>query len=103
VLDYEEEGDALPVPGERYVVVDSADKPVAVIAVDAVEVRRLGDVDLQHVVDEGEGDESVAQWREGHERFWRSYRPDLVIDDDLMLVLERFHLVRDERLDSAAL
>lgn len=95
LLDYEQEGEPLPVPGEMSVVVDSQDQPVAVIQTDSVEVRRLGEVDLQHAIDEGEGYESVAQWREGHERFWRSYHPDLPIDDDLLLVLERFHVRQD--------
>jgi uncharacterized protein YhfF len=68
----------------------------------AVRVCRLADVDLQHALDEGEGDDSVASWREAHERFWRSYLPDLRtslgdpgfdVDDDTMVVLERFRLV----------
>ena len=96
VLDYEEEGEPVGKPGDRSLVVDSGDRPVAVIQTDSVEVRRLGDVDLRHAIDEGEGYETVAQWREGHERFWRSYRPDLHIDDDLLLVLERFHVVSTE-------
>jgi len=94
LLDYESEGEPLPVPGELSAVVDSDDRAVAVIQTDSVEVRRLGEVDLRHAIDEGEGYESVAQWRAGHERFWRSYHPDLSIDDDLLVVLERFHLVR---------
>ena len=93
MLDYEEEAESLAEPGQRFVVVDSDDRPVAVIETDSVEIRRLGEVDLRHAIDEGEGYESVAQWRAGHERFWRSYRPDLAIDDDLLLVLERFHVV----------
>jgi len=94
ILDYEEENEPLPVPGQLCEVVDSQDRPVAVIVTDTVEVRRLGDVDLQHAIDEGEGLETIAQWRVAHERFWRSYRPDLDIHDDLLLKLERFHVVR---------
>ncbi|HEX6681362.1 MAG TPA: maleylpyruvate isomerase N-terminal domain-containing protein [Candidatus Limnocylindrales bacterium] len=94
MLDYEEENEPLPVVGELSEVVDSGDRPIAVIQTDAFEVCRLGDVDLPHAIDEGEGYETVAQWRAGHERFWRSYRPDLAIDDDLPLMLVRFHVVR---------
>jgi uncharacterized protein YhfF len=96
LLDYELENEPLPVPGELSTVVDSEDRPVAVIHTDSVEVRRLGEVDLPHAVDEGEGYESVAQWRAGHERFWRSYHPEITIDDNLLVVLERFHLVPNE-------
>jgi uncharacterized protein YhfF len=65
-----------------------------------VRVLRLADVDLPHVLDEGEGDESVAQWRAGHERFWHSAEmrvelgdPDFVVNDDTLVVAERFRLV----------
>jgi uncharacterized protein YhfF len=60
----------LPVPGERSVVVDSAHRPVAVIEMTNVVVVPLGEVDLDHAVDEGEGFTTVAEWRAGHEAFW---------------------------------
>ena len=37
-----------------------------------VRVVRLTDVDLGHVLGEGEGFASVTEWRAGHERFWHS-------------------------------
>lgn len=84
-------------------VVDSADRPVAVIEVTGVRVARLGDVDLDHARDEGEGYASVAAWRAGHEQFWHGpdYRgwlgdPEFTVDDDTPAVLERFRVV--ERL-----
>ncbi|MEU6821648.1 ASCH domain-containing protein [Streptomyces atriruber] len=105
VVDYEHEGDPLPVVGERAVVVDSDDRPVAVIEVTGVRVVPLADVDLAHVVDEGEGDETVAQWRAGHERFWHGDEmraalddPDFTVDDTTLCVLERFRLVPDATL-----
>jgi uncharacterized protein YhfF len=63
VADYEHENDPLPAPGLRQVVVDSAGRGVAVIETTAVRVIRLADVDLGHVLGEGEGFTSVAQWR----------------------------------------
>jgi hypothetical protein len=44
----------------------------AVIELTDVRVVRLTEVDLRHAVDEGEGDETVAQWRANHEKFWHS-------------------------------
>ncbi len=98
-IGYDVDGEPLPVAGERRVVVDSADSPVAVIEIVGVRVLRLADVDLRHAVDEGEGDESVAQWRAGHERFWHS--PEVLaelpdgfrVDDDTMVVALRFDRV----------
>lgn len=98
--DYEIEGEELPVAGTRAAVIDSAGRPVAVIELIEVRVSRLGDVDLDHARDEGEGDDSVATWRAGHEKYWHGadYRgwigdPDFTVDDDTLAVLERFRLV----------
>ena len=100
LADYEHEGEALPGPGERQTVVDSAGQPVAVIETTAVRVLRLADVDLAHARGEGEGDASVAEWRAGHERFWHSAEvrdalddPDFTVDDDTLVVAQAFRLV----------
>ncbi|MGA7204161.1 MAG: ASCH domain-containing protein [Specibacter sp.] len=86
--------------GERQLVVDSNGEAVAVIEITEVRQVRLADVDLNHARDEGEGYTSVAQWRAGHEEFWHSADmreamgdPNFDVDDDTMLVLERFALV----------
>jgi uncharacterized protein YhfF len=89
----EEGSEPMPEPGDRWSVVDSDDKPVGVIETLDVRVMRMGDVDLQIALDEGEGFESVADWRAQHEDFWRGYRDD-VLDDDTLVVVERFRLVR---------
>jgi uncharacterized protein YhfF len=103
LIEYEHDDEPLPEVGERSVVVDSEDKPVAVIETTDVRVIRLGDIDLAHAIDEGEGYETVAAWRAGHEQFWhspemRSYlgNPAFTVDDDTLAVAERFRLV--ERL-----
>jgi uncharacterized protein YhfF len=100
VLFYERENEPLPAVGQLAAVVDSEARRVAVIEVTEVRVVRLADVDLQHVLDEGEGDESVAQWRAGHESFWHSaeVREELgdlgfTVNDDTLVVAERFRLV----------
>ncbi|MEV4279922.1 ASCH domain-containing protein [Actinoplanes xinjiangensis] len=100
LVGYEVDDEPLPEVGQRRVVVDSADQPVATIEVTDVRVLRLADVDLRHAVDEGEGDESVAQWRAGHETFWHSEEvraelgdPDFTVDDDTPVVTQRFRIV----------
>ena len=66
-----------------------------------------GDVDEQFAIDEGEGFESVADWRAAHERFWGS--DDYLravgvvdVDDDTLVVCERFRLVRTVRSPAPA-
>ncbi|MEV3872014.1 ASCH domain-containing protein [Streptomyces sp. NPDC049906] len=104
VVEYEHDGDPLPEVGDRSVVVDSEDRPVAVIEVTGVRVVPLGRVDLAHVRDEGEGDTSVTGWRSAHEGFWHGEEfraalgdPGFTVDDGTPTVLERFRLVADLR------
>lgn len=92
--------DALPEVGMRYVVVDSGHRPVGILEVAELRVVRAADVDEQFARDEGEGFESVADWRAAHERFWgpnadrdAAGAAPLTIDDDTLVVCERFRLV----------
>jgi len=100
MLAYERENEPLPEVGQLSAVLDSAGRRIAVIEVTEIRVVRLADVDLQHALDEGEGYESVGQWRSGHEEFWHSAEvrtemgdPNFTVDDDTLVVAERFRLV----------
>ena len=97
--EYVHTGEALPVVGERFRVIDSAGHSVAVIELTEVAVRRVVDVDLAFAIEEGEGFETVARWREAHVRFFESPQlaailgdPPVVVDDDTLVVCERFRL-----------
>jgi uncharacterized protein YhfF len=81
--------DPLPEPGQRFLLLDRDDRPVAVVETTEVRVVRAADVDVAFARDEGEGFESVADWRAAHERFWH----DREITDDTLIVAERFRLV----------
>jgi uncharacterized protein YhfF len=81
--------DQLPSIGDRFLLLDFDDQPVAVVETTEVRVVRMADVDLQFARDEGEGFESVADWRSAHELFWAEHE----IDDDTPIVAERFRLV----------
>ena len=52
--EYLREGTPISGIGERSLVVDSDGRGVAMIETTGVEVRRMGDVDLQFAIDEGE-------------------------------------------------
>ena len=100
VASYEHEGEPLPHPGLRQMVVDSSGNPVVAIETTAVRVIRLADVDLAHALGEGEGYKSVADWRAGHERFWHSADmraamgdPEFTVDDDTLVVAQTFRLI----------
>ena len=88
----------LPEPGElhgstgdREVLLGFDDEPVGVVELTEVRVVPAGEIDLQFARDEGEGFESVEDWRLAHERFFEQR-----INDDAEVVAVRFRLV--ERL-----
>jgi uncharacterized protein YhfF len=102
LVDYERDGEPLPVVGERCLLLDAADRGVAVLEVTEVRVLRVGDCELAFARDEGEGFESIAEWRQAHERFWRGYvdeirthlhDPAWDVTDDTLMVAERFRVV----------
>jgi uncharacterized protein YhfF len=84
------ENERLPQAGEQCLLLDYDDEPVAVVETTEVRVARAGDVDLEFARDEGEGFESVGDWREAHERFFSEHE----ITDDTPFVLERFRVLR---------
>ena len=101
----EADGEALSVPGAREVLIDSEERPVAVIETVECRVVRLADVDDRHAIDEGEGYADAHEFRVAHERFWNGYiddlraslgDPEFELDDDTLVVLQRFRVV--ERL-----
>jgi len=81
--------DPLPNPGDRWSLLGYDDEPVAVVETTAIEVVPAGEVALQFCRDEGEGFESVADWRAAHERFWSEH----AITDETLIVCEYFRLV----------
>ncbi len=86
-------------------LLNSSERPVAIIETVDCRVVRLADVDDRHAIDEGEGYADAGEFRISHERFWNGYIDDLrarlgdptfTIDDDTLVVLQRFRVV--ERL-----
>lgn len=81
--------DPLPKPGDHWQLLGYDNEPVGVVETTAIQVVPAGQVDLQFARDEGEGFESVVQWRAAHERFWSEHS----ITDDTLIVCEYFRLV----------
>jgi uncharacterized protein YhfF len=57
-------------------------------------------VPWEHARDEGEGYSSLLEWRLAHERFWEGedlqaflMDPNFTVDDNTLVVLERFRVV----------
>lgn len=94
LADYGPGGEAMPVVGRRDVVLDSQGRRAAVIETLEVELRRFDEVDERFARDEGEGDRSLAAWRDAHRAY---FERNGGFSADMPLVCERFRLV--ERLD----
>ena len=106
LVEYEIDGDPLPVVGQRDVLIDSQERPVAIVETVGCRIVRLADVDDRHAIDEGEGYADAAEFRVAHERYWNGTidrirlglgDPSFALTDDTMIVLERLRIV--ERLD----
>jgi uncharacterized protein YhfF len=67
---YEQEGEALPEAGAIEVVLDHEGEPVVITRLTSVEVVPFGEVGEAYAAIEGEGDGSLAYWREGHWAFF---------------------------------
>ncbi|WP_432164724.1 ASCH domain-containing protein [Streptomyces sp. bgisy031] len=100
LVDYEHDGEPPPSVGQRSVLVDSDDRPVGIIEVTDVRVVPLGEVDITHALEEGEGHTTVEGWRAGHEEIWHSEEmrrglgdPRFTVHDATPVVLERFRIV----------
>jgi uncharacterized protein YhfF len=89
--EYEAEGAPLNVPGIRYILHGYDDEPVGIVEVTEARLLRAGELDLAFARDEGEGFESVEDWRVAHEDFFQQ-----PIEPDTEIVAIRFRLV--ERL-----
>jgi uncharacterized protein YhfF len=76
--------------GDRYVVEDENGQARAIVEVTEARVIPAAEIDLAFARDEGEGFESVEDWREAHERFFeRSIEPDTSIEAIRFRVVER--------------
>jgi uncharacterized protein YhfF len=78
-------------PGERWIVLDGQGEPRCVIETAEVTYRRYSEVDAAFAHDEGEGDRSLAYWREAHRRYFGRLGR---FSEDMMLMCERFRLVK---------
>jgi len=92
---YESGEESMSTVGHLQVVVDWYGKPICIIEIDTVENCKYNEVTAEFAHAEGEGDRSLEWWRKAHWNFFAKECAELDIEpnDDMMLVLERFHVV----------
>jgi len=93
-LEYVRDGEAIPRPGDHWIVLDGRGGPVCVIRTTRVDIEPLDRVDAAFAWDEGEGDRTLAWWRQAHDRFFGRQCETFGIPftGSLLVVLERFDL-----------
>lgn len=86
---------AAPVPDGYSVITEFDGTPRAVIRTTSLETRALSAVDAQFAWDEGEGDRTLADWLDGHRRYFARECAQLgrTFSDDAPVALERFELL----------
>jgi uncharacterized protein YhfF len=95
--DFEATGEPVPTPGSLSIVVDGSGHPRALLVTTEARVVRFADVDPDHAFAEGEGDRTLEQWREVHERCFTDYAAhDRGFSQDMPVVLERFEVLYQE-------
>jgi uncharacterized protein YhfF len=77
-------------PGARYALLGYDDERVGIVEVTEARVVPASEIDEQFARDEGEGFETVEQWRLAHERFFGQ-----PIEPDTPIEAVRFRLVKD--------
>lgn len=88
---------AAPQVGSRSVVLSGTAQPLAVIETVGLTVQRFNEVDAAFAYDEGEGDRSLAYWRDAHRRYFTRLGQ---FAEDMLLYCERFRVI--SRIDAEA-
>lgn len=91
--EYTAEGEEFEHAGERLALVDDHGARIAVVEVRTVTRSRFGDVPWDFAHAESEGHADLAEWREGHLRYYA--RVGESVDDDTPVVQIRMHLLPD--------
>ena len=94
--EYEAEGEPIPEVGQKAIILGRDGEPLCIIETTEVELRSYGEVDARFAHDEGEGDGSLAYWREAHWGFFSRTLPEIIGKEptpDMPLVCERFRVI----------
>ncbi|ADC51566.1 hypothetical protein BpOF4_17625 [Alkalihalophilus pseudofirmus OF4] len=92
---YELENEALPQVGQLNIILNGEGDAAAIVQTKSVEVIPFDEVTKEHAYLEGEGDRSLAYWREVHETFFRKEFEQIEKEFTykMPVVCERFEVV----------
>lgn len=92
---YQIDQEPIPKEGTFDVIFDSQDKAICIVAITKVSIVPFNQVSEEHAYKEGEGDRTLAYWRQVHENFFRPYFEEcgLTFSEESKIVLEEFKVV----------
>lgn len=92
---YSEKDELMPVVGHLQVVTNWVGTPICIIEMMSVTKQKYNEVTSEFAYLEGEGDKTLAWWREAHWNFFSKECVELGISpsEDMLLVLEQFKVV----------
>ena len=92
---YAVEDEPLPQEGTFDVILDSQNQAVCIVEITKVFVEPFNQVSAQHAYKEGEGDKSLAYWRQVHEDCFAEWLREagLTFTPESKVVLEEFRKV----------
>ena len=108
VAEYVGEVDPIDRVGDRWIVVDTAGRRLAVAETTESRITTIALVDDDFARAEGEGYTSKEEWRQAHEAFWNSYVQDIrrllrdptfEINGATLIVAEQFRVVSQFDVD----
>jgi uncharacterized protein YhfF len=73
VKDYETMQDPLPKVGNHWIILDSNERPLCLVRTRKVEIHKFSEIPSYVAEAEGEGDLSVAYWKEAHASFFSPF------------------------------
>lgn len=95
VWSYESSGNPVPKPGDLSVVMDSKQRALCIIETVQVDVVAFDQVSAEFAATEGEGDGSLAYWREAHLAYFtrECERSGRTFSSSMAVACERFEVV----------
>lgn len=93
---YELENEEIPKVDDISVILDGNGNPAAIIKNTAVEVLKFKNITKHHAKIEGEGDKTLAYWRNAHIKFFtESYNgvAGVTFDEESLVVFETFKVI----------
>jgi uncharacterized protein YhfF len=95
LADFIAAGDQLPSIGKFWIVLDSTGEARCIVRTDRVDQTKFKEVGLEVAIAEGEGDLSLAYWRQAHADFFQPFLQSWGVTDleEAIVITEFFSVV----------